>query len=87
MTTEAELIYLDDTVFEIKEAADSESESVEALTTIDPAGARHSSSELGSALAVAALQCCSSNSNCSQISQMTQIYDPEARYNGVLYAD
>ena len=33
---------------------------VAALTTIDPAGARHSSSELGSALAVAALQCCSS---------------------------
>ena len=32
---------------------------VAALTTIDPAGARHSSSELGSALAVAALQRCS----------------------------
>ena len=30
-TTEAELIYLDDTIFEIKEAADSESESVAAL--------------------------------------------------------
>ena len=98
-TTEAELIYLDDTIFEIKEAADSESESVAALTTIDPAGARHSSSELGSALAVAALttvdpagarhssselgsalavaalQCCSSK------------YDPEAKYNGIPYAD
>ena len=74
-TTEAELIYLDDTVFEIKEAVDSESESVAALTTIDPAGARHSSSELGSALAVAALQCCSSK------------YDPEAKYNGIPYAD
>ena len=50
-TTEAELIYLDDTIFEIKEAADSESESV------------------------AALQCCSSK------------YDPEAKYNGIPYAD
>jgi hypothetical protein len=49
--------------------------SVAALTTIDPAGARHSSSELGSALAVAALQCCSSK------------YDPEAKYNGIPYAD
>jgi hypothetical protein len=73
-TTEAELIYLDDTIFEIKEAADSESESV------------------------AALQCCSSNqtntdktdgtdnpSNPSHPCSVT--YDPEARYNGVLYAD
>ena len=45
-TTEAELIYLDDEIFE----------TVAVLTTVDPAGARHSSSELGSALAVA---CCS----------------------------
>ena len=52
-TTEAELIYLDDAIFRPTPA-------VAALTTIDPAGARHSSSELGSALAVAALQCCSS---------------------------
>ena len=51
-TTEQELIYLDDEVFEIKEF-------VAALTTVDSAGARHSSSELGSALAVAVLQCCS----------------------------
>ena len=34
-TTEAELIYLDDAIFDV----------VAALTTIDPAGARHSSSE------------------------------------------
>ncbi len=57
-TTEAELIYLDDTIFEIKEAADSESESV------------------------AALQCCSSQEAIPQAS-----FDPEARYNGVLYSD
>ena len=49
-TTENELVYLDDAIFE----------TVAALTTVDPAVARHSSSELGSALAVAALQCCSS---------------------------
>ena len=55
-TTEAELIYLDDEIFEIKEAADTEP---------------------NSALAVAALQCCS-----SQVA-----YDPEARYNGVLMKD
>ena len=67
-TTEAELIYLDDGIFDATPA-------VAALTTIDPAGARHSSSELGSALAVAALQCCSSK------------YDPEAKYNGIPYAD
>ena len=40
-TTENELVYLDDAIFE----------TVAALTTVDPAGARHSSSELGSALA------------------------------------
>ena len=40
---------------------------VAALTTIDPAGARHSSSELGSALAVAALQCCSSKIGCMKV--------------------
>ena len=57
-TTEAELIYLDDTIFEIKEAADSESESV------------------------AALQCCSSQEAVPQPS-----FDPEARYNGVLFKD
>ena len=38
-TTETELIYLDDAIFDV----------VAALTTVDPAGARHSSSELGSA--------------------------------------
>ena len=65
-TTENELVYLDDEIFD---------NSVAALTTVDPAGARHSSSELGSALAVAGLQCCSSE------------YDPEARYNGVLIKD
>ena len=57
-TTEAELIYLDDTIFEIKQAADSESESV------------------------AALQCCSSQEAVPQPS-----FDPEARYNGVLFKD
>ena len=55
-TTENELIYLDDAIFEIKEA-----------TCIEP----------GSTLAVAALQCCS-----SQVA-----YDPEAKYNGVLFSD
>ena len=57
-TTEAELIYLDDTIFEIKEAAESESESV------------------------AVLQCCSSREAVPQPS-----FDPEARYNGVLFKD
>ena len=77
-TTENELVYLDDEIFEIKEAADTELGSalaVAALTIVDPAGARQSSSKLGSALAVAALQCCSSE------------YDPEAKYNGVLMKD
>jgi len=60
-TTEAELIYLDDEIFEI----------VAALTTVDPAGARHSSSELGSALAVAALQCCSSNQTNTNLTNLT----------------
>ena len=55
-TTEAELIYLDDEIFEIKEAT----------------GKEHDS-----ALAVAGLQCCS-----SQVA-----YDPEAKYNGVLMKD
>ena len=50
-TTENELVYLDDEIFEIKEA------------------------EPGSAPAVAALQCCSSE------------YDPQAEYNGVLFTD
>ena len=50
-TTENELAYLDDEIFEIKEA------------------------EPGSAPAVAALQCCSSE------------YDPQAEYNGVLFTD
>ena len=86
-TTEAELVYLDDEIFEVSAA----------LTVVDPAGARHSSSELGSALAVAALQCCSSDTQgtvpqCSaSYAQQGQspcvTYDPEARYNGVLYRD
>jgi len=78
-TTEAELIYLDDEIFEI----------VAALTTVDPAGARHSSSELGSALAVAALQCCSSQEASPQTSAIKHqpSFDPEARYNGVLFKD
>ena len=78
-TTEAELIYLDDEIFE----------TVAALTTVDPAGARHSSSELGSALAVAALQCCSSQEASPQPSDLKHqpSFDPEARYNGVLFRD
>ena len=78
-TTEAELIYLDDEIFE----------TVAVLTTVDPAGARHSSSELGSALAVAALQCCSSQEASPQPSDLKHqpSFDPEARYNGVLFKD
>jgi len=78
-TTENELIYLDDEIFE----------TVAALTTVDPAGARHSSSELGSALAVAALQCCSSQEASPQPSDLKHqpSFDPEARYNGVLFKD
>ena len=53
-TTEAELVYLDDEIFEIKEAAAAES-----------------------TLAVAALQCCSSQT----------AYDPDAKYNGMLFKD
>ena len=56
-TTEKELIYLNDEIFE----------------------------------AVAALQCCSSEKAVPQTSdlslQTSIVYDPEARYNGVLYAD
>ena len=63
-TTEAELVYLDDEIFEIKEAAAAES-----------------------TLAVAALQCCSSE-NVAPTSVMTDVAnDPEARYNGMLYKD
>jgi hypothetical protein len=81
-TTENELVYLDDEIFEIKEA-------VAALTTVDSAGARHSSSELGSALAVAELQCCSSQEASPQTSAIKHqpSFDPEARYNGVLIKD
>ena len=91
-TTENELIYLDDEIFEI----------VAALTTIDPAGARHSSSKLGSALAVAGLQCCSSQDSLRSYERQAETqeaspqpsdlkhqpsFDPEARYNGVLFKD
>ena len=65
-TTEAELIYLDDAIFEATEA---EEKSVRSAQS-----ARETTTSR-------------ENNNCSQISQMTQIYDPEARYNGVLYAD
>jgi len=54
-TTEQELIYLDDEVFEIKEF-------------------------------VAASQCCSSQDQTSDFKHQPS-FDPEARYNGVLYAD
>ena len=77
-TTEAELIYLDDEIFEIKEAADSESESV------------------------AALQCCSSQDSLRSYERQAETqeavpqtsavspqpsFDPEAKYNGVLFKD
>ena len=77
-TTENELVYLDDEIFTIDHSPltiDHSQADVAALTIVDPAGARQSSSKLGSALAVAALQCCSSE------------YDPEAKYNGVLMKD
>ena len=102
-TTENELVYLDDAIFETVAALTtvdpagarhSSSElgsalAVAALTTVDPAGARHSSSELGSALAVAALQCCSSQEASPQPSDLKHqpSFDPEARYNGVLFKD
>ena len=91
-TTENELVYLDDAIFE----------TVAALSTVDPAGARHSSSELGSALAVAALQCCSSQDSLRSYERQAETkeaspqpsdlkhqpsFDPEARYNGVLFRD
>ena len=94
-TTEAELIYLDDAIFDATPA-------VAALTTVDPAGARHSSSELGSALAVAALQCCSSQDSLRSYERQAETqeavpqtsavspqpsFDPEAKYNGVLFKD
>jgi len=59
-TTEAELVYLDDEIFEIKEAAAAEP-----------------------TLAVAALQCCSSQDGTTE----TVTHDADAKYNGVLYAD
>ena len=78
-TTEQELLFLDDEVFEIGDLSTALEVTnklpVAGLTSVDPAGARHSSSKLGSALAVAGLQCCSSE------------YDSEARYNGVLFKD
>ena len=77
-TTENELVYLDDEIFTIDHSPltiDHSQADVAALTIVDPAGARQSSSKLGSALAVAALQCCSSE------------YAPEAKYNGVLMKD
>ena len=78
-TTEQELVFLDDEVFEIGDLSTALEVTnklpVAGLTSVDPAGARHSSSKLGSALADAALQCCSSE------------YDSEARYNGVLFKD
>ena len=100
-TTEKELIYLDDEVFNPLPASPrGGEEDVAALTIVDPAGARHSSSKLDSALAVAALQCCSSQDSLRSYERQAETqevsprgdlegvaYDPEARYNGVLYAD
>ena len=59
-TTEAELVYLDDEIFEIKEAAAAES-----------------------TLAVAALQCCSSQDGTTE----TVTHDADAKYNGMLFKD
>ncbi len=65
-TTEAELVYLDDALFEISAAEEKSAKSVQsARETI-------TSRE---------------NNHLSQISLMTQIYNPEARYNGVLFTD
>ena len=63
-----ELLFLDDEIFNSQPASDPLPASprggdVAALTDVDPAGARHSPSKLGSALAVAALRCCSSKSD------------------------
>ena len=57
-----ELLFLDDEIFDPQPASPrgGDAPAVAALTDVDPAGARHSPSKLGSALAVAALQCCSS---------------------------
>ena len=60
-----ELLFLDDEIFNPQPSSNPLPSSprggdVAVLTDVDPAGARHSPSKLGSALAVAALQCCSS---------------------------
>ena len=57
-----ELLFLDDEIFNLQPASPTggDAPAVAVLTDVDPAGARHSPSKLGSALAVAALQCCSS---------------------------
>ena len=65
-TTEQELVFLDDAIFEATEAEEKSARSA-------PSARETTTSR--------------ENSNCSQISQMTQIYDPEARYNGVLFTD
>ena len=70
-----ELLFLDDEIFDASPAESDHGVAVAALTDVDPAGARQNRCEHRSALAVAALQCCSSK------------YDPEARYNGVLFRD
>ena len=70
--SEDDLLFLDDEIFDCKPDS---ALAVAALTDVEAAGARPSSGEPDSALAVAALQCCSSK------------YDPEARYNGVLFKD
>ena len=83
-TTEAELVYLDDEIFEIKESAAAEPTlAVAALTSSTTAGARQSRCEHHSTLAVAALQCCSSQDGTTE----TVTHDADAKYNGVLYAD
>ena len=69
-----ELLFLDDGIFDLQPASPTggDAPAVAALTDVDPAGARHSPSKLGSALAVAALQCCSSQ---------------QVSYNGLLFKD
>ena len=81
--SEEDLLYLNDEIFDATPA-------VTALTGVDPVGARHTESKLSFPLAVTALQCYSSQdslrSNERQAENQTA-YDPDAKYNGMLYKD
>ena len=78
-----DLLFLDEALFD-NSAAET---AVAALTIVDPTGARQSSCKPDSALAVAALQCCSSETTVPQSVQTDVAYDPEAEYNGILFRD